>query len=206
MEKIAVFVNDAEHALHIIQPMLKGEEATHWIIVATAPTLTRHIGRWVSHAARQQWLERWSTELFGQLEPSLRSVAGSKVELNTIVDNVSDLSSANAGGVRCTGNINAPSNIVYRNTGGLGGQVQVIGTCTFLGSYMMAVAAAGENAPGFEDPNRPADPSYRLTRTSPAGTIRDAVPCTGVDFEGDRRPAPEGGACDLGADEYREGQ
>jgi len=80
MEKIAVFVNDAEHALHIIQPMLKGEEATHWIIVATAPTLTRHIGRWVSHAARQQWLERWSTELFGQLEPSLRSVAGSKVE------------------------------------------------------------------------------------------------------------------------------
>jgi hypothetical protein len=80
MEMIAVFVNDAEHALHIIQPMLKGAEPTHWIIVATAPTLTRHIGRWVSHAARQQWLERWSAELFGQLEPSLRAVAGSKVE------------------------------------------------------------------------------------------------------------------------------
>lgn len=80
MEKIAVFVNDAEHALHLIQPMLKGAEPTHWIIVATAPTLTRHIGRWVSHAARQQWLERWSAELFGQLEPSLRGVPGSKVE------------------------------------------------------------------------------------------------------------------------------
>jgi hypothetical protein len=80
MEKIAVFVNDAEHALHIIQPMLKGAEPTHWIIVATAPTLTRHIGRWVSHAARQQWLERWSAELFGQLEPVLRETAGSKVE------------------------------------------------------------------------------------------------------------------------------
>ncbi len=80
MEKIAVFVNDAQHALHIIQPMLKGAEPAHWIVVATAPTLTRHIGRWVSHAARQQWLERWSAELFGQLEPSLRTVAGSKVE------------------------------------------------------------------------------------------------------------------------------
>ena len=80
MEKIAVFVNDAEHALHLIQPMLKGAEPTHWIIVATAPTLTRHIGRWVSHAARQQWLERWSAELFDQLEPNLRSVSGSKVE------------------------------------------------------------------------------------------------------------------------------
>jgi hypothetical protein len=80
MEKIAVFVNDAEHALHIVQPMLRAAGPTHWIIVATAPTLTRHIGRWVSHAARQQWLERWSSELFAQLEPCLREAAGSKVE------------------------------------------------------------------------------------------------------------------------------
>jgi hypothetical protein len=135
----------------------------------------------------------------------LELVVGSKVELNTIVDNVADTASASAGGIICAGNINAASNIVYRNTGGSGGQVQVIGTCTFQGSYAMA-AAAGENAPGFEAPNRQTDPSFRLTRTSPAGTIRDAAPCTGVDFEGDRRPAPEGGMCDLGADEYRDGQ
>ena len=80
MEKIAVFVNDAEHALHIVQPMLRDAAPTHWIIVATPPTLTRHIGRWVSHSARQQWLERWSAELFGRLEPVLREVPGSKVE------------------------------------------------------------------------------------------------------------------------------
>lgn len=81
MEKIAVFVNDAEHALHIVQPMLRGSAPTHWIIVATPPTLTRHIGRWVSHSARQQWLERWSSELFARLEPVLREAApGSKVE------------------------------------------------------------------------------------------------------------------------------
>lgn len=81
MEKIAVFVNDAEHARHVLQPMLGGAgRPTHWIVVACAPTLTRHIGRWVSHAARQQWVERWSHEVFAQLEPDLRAVAGSRVE------------------------------------------------------------------------------------------------------------------------------
>jgi hypothetical protein len=80
MEKIAVFVNDAEHARHILQPMLQGAGPTHWIVVACAPTLTRHIGRWVSNAARQQWLERWSGELFAQLEPDLRERAGSRVD------------------------------------------------------------------------------------------------------------------------------
>jgi len=80
MEKIAVFVNDAEHALHLLQPMLAGAGPTHWVLVACAPKLTRHIGRWVSHAARQQWLERWSSELFAQLEPPLRDAAGSPVD------------------------------------------------------------------------------------------------------------------------------
>lgn len=80
MEKIAVFVNDAEHARHLLQPMLQGAGPTHWVLVACAPTLTRHIGRWVTQSARQQWLERWSNELFAQLEPELRSVPGSQVE------------------------------------------------------------------------------------------------------------------------------
>ncbi|MBX3604506.1 MAG: hypothetical protein KF788_04510 [Piscinibacter sp.] len=80
MEKIAVFINDAEHARHLLQPMLGQAAPTHWVLVACAPTLTRHIGRWVSHAARQQWLERWSAELFAQIEPELRRAAGSQVE------------------------------------------------------------------------------------------------------------------------------
>lgn len=79
MDKIAVFVNDAEQARHILEPMLKGAGPTHWVIVACAPTLTRHIGRWVSQSARRQWLERWSAELSAELEPLL-AVPGSKVE------------------------------------------------------------------------------------------------------------------------------
>lgn len=80
MEKIAVFVNDAAHARHILEPMLQDARPTHWILVATAPTLTRHIGRWVSASARQQWVQRWSTELFSQLEPVLKQHPGSRVE------------------------------------------------------------------------------------------------------------------------------
>lgn len=80
MEKIAVFVNDAEYARHLLQPMLQGEGPTHWVLVGCAPTLSRHIGRWVSQAARQQWRERWAAEIFSVLEPALVAQDGSKLE------------------------------------------------------------------------------------------------------------------------------
>jgi len=80
MEKIAVFVNDAEHARHILQPMLQGQAPMHWVIVACPPALTRHIGRFVSQSARRQWHARWGADLFAQLEPVLRQRAGSEVE------------------------------------------------------------------------------------------------------------------------------
>ncbi|KQW35696.1 hypothetical protein [Rhizobacter sp. Root404] len=80
MEKIAVFVNDVASARHILQPMLEGEGPTHWVLVACPPTLTRHIGRWVSHSARRQWRERWATDLFTALQPELQARAGSEVE------------------------------------------------------------------------------------------------------------------------------
>ncbi len=80
MQKIAVFVNDAGHARDVLEPLLRDGEPTHWIIVACMPTLTRHIGRWVSNAARRQRSERWSEELFAQLAPGLRATPGSRVD------------------------------------------------------------------------------------------------------------------------------
>ena len=80
MERIAVFANDAAYARHILEPMLHGGAATHWVIVACPPTLTRHIGRWLSQSARQQWRQRWAAELFDSLEPELKAQAGSRVE------------------------------------------------------------------------------------------------------------------------------
>jgi hypothetical protein len=80
MQKIAVFVNDAEHARGVLQPLLLSGEPTHWIVVTCAPTLTRHIGRWVSNAARRQRAERWGEELFALIEPTLRATAGNRVD------------------------------------------------------------------------------------------------------------------------------
>jgi hypothetical protein len=138
-----------------------------------------------------------------RLEP-----VGSKVEFNTVVDNGANLDPGSGGGIACDGNgYDAAFNLVYRNEGGIGGEVQVIGTCTFQGSYRQA-AATGENAVGFDNPNDAANPSFRLTDASPPGTIRDAFDCTDVDFEGDPRPTPAasmGGKCDYGADEYQPG-
>jgi hypothetical protein len=83
METIAVFVNDVGNARHILQPMLRGEGPVHWVVVACPPTLTRHIGRWVSHSARQQWRERWSADLLGELLPVIKGHTGSTVETLT---------------------------------------------------------------------------------------------------------------------------
>lgn len=80
MEKIAVFVNDADYAQRLLQPMLRAEGPTHWVLVGCAPVLTRHIGRWVSQAARRQWRERWAADLFAALKPSLSARPGSQVE------------------------------------------------------------------------------------------------------------------------------
>lgn len=80
MENIAVFVNDVAHARHILQPMLGSAGPTRWIVVACPPTLTRHIGRWVSQSARRQWRERWAAELLAGLAPMLNEGAGSEVQ------------------------------------------------------------------------------------------------------------------------------
>jgi hypothetical protein len=80
MDKIVVFLNDASHAHATLGPLVQGGGPGHWILVACPPTLTRHIGRWVSTAARQQWRERWAAELFSQVEPMLKVQPGVRVE------------------------------------------------------------------------------------------------------------------------------
>ena len=79
MQAIAVFVNDAPHARHLLQPLLQGRPPTRWILVACAPHLTRHAGRWLTQAARLQWRERWAAALFAELAPALGG-AGHRVE------------------------------------------------------------------------------------------------------------------------------
>jgi hypothetical protein len=48
--------------------------------VACAPTFTRHIGRWVSQSAREQWRSRWAGEVCAEVESALKTQAGNTVE------------------------------------------------------------------------------------------------------------------------------
>jgi hypothetical protein len=126
----------------------------------------------------------------------------SRVEFNTVVDNRAMQASGIGGGVRCNtaGVYEFPNNLVYRNTGGLGNQVQISGECGFTGSFQLADPTGTENLPMFVAPNTN-PPDYHLTAQSPPD-IRDKVSCSGlVDFDGQARPAND--KCDLGADEFQ---
>ena len=84
MEKIIVYVDDAAHAQQQLTPM-NGRDAqgapagpTHWVVVACAPRVTRHVSKWVSHSARESWRAKWAEKVFAQVVPML-SAAGNTV-------------------------------------------------------------------------------------------------------------------------------
>lgn len=75
MEKLIVYVDDAAHALEVLQPLLAytpppGQR--QWIVVACAPRVTHHVSKWVTHSARESWRGKWSDKLFAQLLPRLQ--------------------------------------------------------------------------------------------------------------------------------------
>ncbi|AMO23117.1 hypothetical protein GCM10027034_44380 [Ramlibacter solisilvae] len=74
MDNIIVYLDDAHWALQQLAPMATGAGAarTHWVLVACPPRMTRRISKWVNHAAREQWREKWSAKLFEQVEAPLR--------------------------------------------------------------------------------------------------------------------------------------
>lgn len=79
MEKIIAYIDDADYALQQLGPMAGGAQgmATEWVLVACAPRMTRRISKWVSHSARENWRQRWSEKLFGQVVPALEAAGGS---------------------------------------------------------------------------------------------------------------------------------
>lgn len=81
MDRIIVYLDDAQHAQQQLVPMRRahagtaasGDSATHWVLVACAPRMTQRIGKWVSHSAREKWRRQWAAKLFAQIEPALRA-------------------------------------------------------------------------------------------------------------------------------------
>lgn len=80
MEKIIVYLDDAEHARHWLslnaappEATLAAAASTHWVLVACAPRMTHRISKWVSHRARENWRTKWSDKLFASVVPWLHA-------------------------------------------------------------------------------------------------------------------------------------
>ena len=74
MDNIIVYVDDAQYALQLLQPMLPAGQPqgpTRWIVVGCAPRVTHHVSKFVTHSARDGWRRKWSEKVFGQVVPSL---------------------------------------------------------------------------------------------------------------------------------------
>ncbi len=81
MKTVALFIDDAGAARQALQPLLQPTRgAARLILVACAPRLTRHAGRFVSHAGREQYRQRWARELFTELQPLWAAASRGTVE------------------------------------------------------------------------------------------------------------------------------
>jgi hypothetical protein len=116
--------------------------------------------------------------------------AGSRLEFNTIVDNVA--AATGTGGLICKDpQFVAPNNIVARNTPG-----QTTGPCTFPTSLVQADVTGL----AFKSPDT-APLDYHLTAGSTA--IDQATTASTVAYDVDFDLRPQGAQSDIGADEFK---
>jgi hypothetical protein len=73
MDKIIVYINDADFALPHLQPMRLSSNPTQWILVACAPRLSHHASKWVNPQARENWCQQWAHGVFNRLIPALQA-------------------------------------------------------------------------------------------------------------------------------------
>ena len=74
MDNIIVYVDDANYALQILQPMRQTGNAgspARWIVVGCAPRVTHRASKWVTNSARESWRGKWAEKVFAQLMPLL---------------------------------------------------------------------------------------------------------------------------------------
>ena len=78
MDKIIVYLDDADYACQHLAPMRAAAarngtapEPMHWVLVACAPRMTRRISKWVSNSARENWRAKWAEKVFALVVPQL---------------------------------------------------------------------------------------------------------------------------------------
>ncbi|MBS7808628.1 hypothetical protein [Variovorax sp. PCZ-1] len=66
-----VYLDDADHAQRQLSQLLAQPHTKRWVLVACAPRMTRRIGKWLSHSARENWRDKWCDKLFSQFTPRI---------------------------------------------------------------------------------------------------------------------------------------
>ena len=85
METIIVFIDDADYAVQMLQPMLPAtnHNPTRWVLVGCAPRITRRVGKWVTKGAGPNWQLAWAAKGFAQVLPSLQQPGRTHDEIIT---------------------------------------------------------------------------------------------------------------------------
>jgi hypothetical protein len=73
MDTYIVYLDDASYAHHLLAPMLVPPSPARWVLVACAPRMSRRIGKWLSHSARENWRNKWCDKLFTHMTPLLQT-------------------------------------------------------------------------------------------------------------------------------------
>lgn len=85
MRTLAMFIDDAGTVRQVLQQQLDQQRRCRVILVACPPRLTHHASRFLTSACRAQFRQRWSRNLFAQLQPLWAAAPAGTVE--TIVAN-----------------------------------------------------------------------------------------------------------------------
>jgi hypothetical protein len=81
MDKIAAYVDDAEHAWHLLAPMLApGAPGLQWTLVVCPSKLPRRTVRWLTPAQRRAWQNQRALLVQQALMPLFEGCPGSSCE------------------------------------------------------------------------------------------------------------------------------
>ena len=71
LDTYVVYLDDAAYAEAQIADVLAKPHTKRFILVACAPRMTRRIGKWLSHSARENWRGKWCDKLFSEFVPHI---------------------------------------------------------------------------------------------------------------------------------------
>ncbi len=71
LDTYIVYLDDASYGQQQLADVLRQPHVKRFVLVACAPRMTRRIGKWLSHSARENWLDKWCNKLFDQFVPMI---------------------------------------------------------------------------------------------------------------------------------------